>query len=543
MADRFVEGICPGCKYEDARGDQCDGCGHLVNATELIKPRCKVCSTTPIIKASTQFFIDLPKLEPKLREWASSVENGWSSVARAVTKPWLRDGLKQRCITRDLKWGIPVPLDGYRDKVFYVWFDAPLGYVSITKRYTKDYEKWWKPDDTTDVSLYQFMAKDNVPFHAIMFPATLIAANEKHILVKNIMATEYLNYEDTKFSKSRGTGVFGTDARDTGIPADVWRFYLAYIRPESQDSNFNWVDLATKNNSELLNNFGNFVNRSLMFAGNNFNSTVPDMYLRDEDINVLALVQRELNEYLQSLEQAKLRDGLRHLLAISKHGNQYMQSQQPWVKVKGNDDDKKIAGTIIGICCNLSCLLAALLGPFMPNTSRQLRTQLGLDTSSYGYIPETVSILLPAGHKLGKASPLFSKIEDSKIEELRKKYGGKQENGTSSTSKSTSTPTPTPSKAPNNDNINELQAKILKQGLLVRELKAKQDKQIWQPQVQILLQLKKQLADLTESLTNTVNSSTIGDKNNSPTQNGAVDLAALENEIAKQVCCNASLII
>lgn len=522
LADRFVEGICPGCKYEDARGDQCDGCGHLVNATELIKPRCKVCNNTPIIKASTQFFIDLPKLEQNLRDWASSVESGWSSVARAVTKPWLRDGLKQRCITRDLKWGIPVPLDGYRDKVFYVWFDAPLGYVSITKRYTKDYEKWWKPDDNTNVNLYQFMAKDNVPFHAIMFPATLIAANEKHILVKNIMATEYLNYEDTKFSKSRGTGVFGTDARDTGIPADVWRFYLAYIRPESQDSNFNWVDLATKNNSELLNNFGNFVNRSLMFAGNNFNSIVPDMYLRDEDINVLALVQRELNDYLSSLEQAKLRDGLRHLLAISKHGNQYMQSQQPWVKVKGNNDDKKIAGTVIGICCNLSCLLASLLGPFMPNTSRQLRTQLGLDPSLYGFIPEKITILLPAGHKLGKASPLFTKIEDSKIEELRKKYGGKQDNGT----------TNKPTKAPKIDNINDLEAAILKQGLLVRELKAKQDKTIWQPQVQILLQLKKQLADLTESSTKTVNSSTIGDKKN--TQNGVVDTAALEDKIAKQ---------
>lgn len=264
LADRFVEGTCPGCKYEDARGDQCDGCGHLVNATELIKPRCKVCSKTPVVKASTQFFLDLPKIEPDLRNWAASVESGWSTVARSVAKPWLRDGLKPRCITRDLKWGIPVPLDGYRDKVFYVWFDAPLGYVSITKRYTKDYEKWWKPDNA-NVNLYQFMAKDNVPFHAIMFPATLLAANQGHILVRNIMATEYLNYEDTKFSKSRGTGVFGTDARDTGIPADVWRFYLAYIRPESQDSNFNWVDLATKNNSELLNNFGNFVNRFVLF--------------------------------------------------------------------------------------------------------------------------------------------------------------------------------------------------------------------------------------------------------------------------------------
>ncbi|XP_043277078.1 methionine--tRNA ligase, cytoplasmic [Venturia canescens] len=492
LADRFVEGTCPRCKYEDARGDQCDGCGHLVNATELIMPRCKVCNNKPVIKASTQFFLDLPRLEPKLREWAAGVEKGWSTVARAVAKPWLRDGLKPRCITRDLKWGIPVPIDGYRKKVFYVWFDAPLGYISITKRYTKDYELWWKPTEA-NVSLYQFMAKDNVPFHAIMFPASLLAADQGHILVKHIMATEYLNYEDTKFSKSRGIGVFGTDARETGIPADVWRFYLAYIRPESQDSNFNWVDLATKNNSELLNNFGNFVNRALMFAEKNFGSVVPAMTPREEDLTLLALVQRELTLYIATLEQAKLRDGLRYMLAISKHGNQYMQSQQPWVKVKGSDEDKKIAGTVIGICVNIACLLSSLLGPFMPNTSRRLRKQLGLDEVSYGYIPDVVSISLPAGHKIGKPSPLFTKIEDSQVESLRLKYAGKQDsNGTAEKSK-------VAEPATLSLDAGALEDAIAKQGLLVRDLKAKQDKSVWQPEVKILLQLKKQLADLQAS--------------------------------------------
>ncbi|XP_015117336.1 methionine--tRNA ligase, cytoplasmic [Diachasma alloeum] len=525
LADRFVEGTCPGCKYEDARGDQCDGCGHLVNATDLINPRCKVCSKTPVIKASNQFFLDLPKIQPNLKEWASKAEKFWSNVARAVTRPWLRDGLKQRCITRDLKWGIPVPLEGFRDKVFYVWFDAPLGYISITKRYTQEYERWWKPREDTKVDLYQFMAKDNVPFHAIMFPATLLAADQGHTLVKHIMATEYLNYEDTKFSKSRGIGVFGTDARETGIPADVWRFYLTYIRPESQDSNFNWVDLATKNNSELLNNFGNFVNRALTFAVKNFKGVVPEMEIREEDLQVLALVQRELSQYIVAMEQGKFRDGVRHLLAISKHGNQYMQSQQPWVLIKEKGKDRvRAAGTVIGVCCNISCLLSALLGPFMPETSRELRKQLGLDGSTYGYIPDTVSILLPTGHQLGEASPLFSKIEESVVEELRKKYAGKQENGNNGTRAG--------------ESVEELQALIAAQGVKVRELKAKTDKSVWQPEVQILLQLKGKLAKMTESSEGTVNTATIGVEKqvNGPTQNGKneYDIAALEAAIARQ---------
>ncbi|KAI4504802.1 hypothetical protein M0802_000352 [Mischocyttarus mexicanus] len=559
LADRFVEGICPGCKYEDARGDQCDGCGHLVNATELINPRCKMCSSRPIIKKSKQFFLDLPKLEERLKVWSAKVEKGWSAVARVVTKPWLRDGLKPRCITRDLKWGIPVPAEGFENKVFYVWFDAPFGYISITKRYTKEYEQWWKPNGT-DISLCQFMAKDNVPFHTIMFPAYLLATNEDYTLLKHLMAIEYLNYEDTKFSKSRGIGVFGTDARETGIPADVWRFYLAYIRPESQDSNFNWADLATKNNNELLNNLGNFINRALVFTEKFFESKVPPMEPQEDDLTFLALAQRELTSYLTALEQAKLRDGIKYVLAISKHGNQYMQSQQPWVKVKGTDDDKKKAGTIIGICCNLTCLLSALLAPYMPSTSREIRGQLGLDKTRYGYIPDIIMNMLPSGHKIGKASPLFTKIEDQLIEELRKKYSGKQEsNGIQSKTnnvtvsdksseiaanqqgqlvkevicnndKNVQQPSvDVPAKMQNKQadlkqdtdkcdtaknkkieplhtpeqngdtstDINSLEAAIAKQGILVRELKAKEEKSVWQPQVDILLKLKNQLASLT----------------------------------------------
>ncbi|XP_014220044.1 methionine--tRNA ligase, cytoplasmic [Copidosoma floridanum] len=528
LADRFVEGTCPGCKYEDARGDQCDGCGHLINAIELINPRCKVCNSRPTIKASTQLFLDLPKIEKRLQEWAPTVTNGWSAVARSVMKPWLRDGLKQRCITRDLKWGIPVPLDGYRDKVFYVWFDAPIGYISITKKYTKEYEQWWKPKDV-DVDLYQFMAKDNVPFHSIMFPATLFAANQGHTIIKYLMATEYLNYEDTKFSKSRGVGVFGSDARETGIPADVWRFYLAYIRPENMDSNFNWVDLATKNNSELLNNFGNFVNRALMFVEKNFDSKVPEINLQADDLRVLALIQRELTSYVTLLEQAKLRDGLRHVLAISKHGNQYMQYQQPWVKVKGDEEEKKKGATVIGVCCNIACLLSALIAPYMPNTARELRAQLGLTKQNYGYIPEVVTLMLSTGHSIGKPSPLFTKIEDSRVEELRKSYAGRQE----------PTPPPKGTSAPHAD-VATLEASIAKQGDIVRQLKATEEKSVWLPQVEILKKLKQKLADLQSKSKPEISPSiaqTASPNLTTPaTQHNSVpaDVAELESAIAKQ---------
>lgn len=381
LADRFVEGTCPhpGCGYEDARGDQCDGCSKLVNATELINPRCNTCRTTPVIRQSSQFFLDLPKIEPKLRAYLETKDNLWSNNARVITKSWLREGLKPRCITRDLKWGIPVPYKGFENKVFYVWFDAPIGYMSITNNYTDKWEEWWRPTNKKNVNieLFQFMAKDNVPFHSVMFPSTLLAADNGYTIVSHIMATEYLNYEDGKFSKSRGTGVFGNDAKDTGIPSDVWRFYLASSRPEGQDSNFNWTELITRNNSELLNNLGNFINRSLVFCENYFTSIIPTIQLNDDDLNLLALINREICDYVKSMERAKYRDGIKHTLTVSRLGNQYMQMQQPWVLLKGKtDDEKNRAASVIGLCCNIVCLLANLLSPFMPDTVTKIYTQL-----------------------------------------------------------------------------------------------------------------------------------------------------------------------
>lgn len=384
LADRFVEGTCPhpGCGYEDARGDQCDKCGKLVNATNLIRPRCKLCNSAPILRDSRQLFINLPKIEPKLKAWVEATDSGWTNNAKVITRAWLKEGLKSRCITRDLKWGIPVPKEGFESKVFYVWFDAPIGYMSITKRYTKDWLQWWQPKDPkVEVDLYQFMAKDNVPFHSVLFPSTLLGVDQGYTTVKHVMATEYLNYEDGKFSKSRGIGVFGNDAMETGIPADVWRFYLASARPEGQDSAFSWMDLMTRNNSELLNNLGNFINRAMVFCEKNFASTLPEIRLTEPDVMLLALVNREIKGYAASMEKTRMRDGIRHILSISRHGNQYMQSQQPWVLLKGTVEQQQQAGTVIAMSVNLSYLLGILLSPFMPETSRNIFQQLNVQKS------------------------------------------------------------------------------------------------------------------------------------------------------------------
>ncbi|XP_060534947.1 methionine--tRNA ligase, cytoplasmic [Cylas formicarius] len=520
LADRFVEGGCPniGCTYLDARGDQCDGCGKLVNAVELKNPRCKVCGNTPKLTTSNQFFIDLPKLEPLLHHWLKFSSPGWSYNADVITRSWLKEGLKPRCITRDLKWGVPVPIDGYRDKVFYVWFDAPIGYMSITKSYTKDFEKWWKPSKNTEITLYQFMAKDNVPFHSVLFPAMLLGVNKGYLTVSHIWATEYLNYEDGKFSKSRGVGVFGNDARNTGIPSDVWRFYLLSIRPETQDSSFSWIDLVTKNNSELLNNLGNFVNRALVFAKNSFGKQIPNMELTQEDFSLLALCTREFKSYTSSLEKGKLRDGLKYILQISKHGNQYIQVNQPWVLVKGSKTDKSRAGTVVGVCCNLACLIATLIEPYMPDTSANLKRQLNcksfvIDPSN----PEIVN-LLPAGHQLDNPAPLFTKIEPSVVEELRKKFAGKQE-------------TKLPSQT--DVDIGNLEQQIVLQGDKVRLLKSSgADKSVWQPEVQTLLELKKKMETVKKQtkskVMNNTKTETVDGRGND------IEIENLEEKIAKQ---------
>ncbi|OTF70519.1 methionine-tRNA ligase, cytoplasmic-like protein [Euroglyphus maynei] len=493
LADRFVEGACPYCAYEDARGDQCDKCGKLINAIELKMPRCKTCSSAPVVKSSRHLFIDLPKLQPKLEIWLDETlkkENYWSQTAKVITNSWLKEGLKPRCITRDLKWGIPVPLEGYTDKVFYVWFDAPIGYISITAALCPQWEKWWKDPD--NVESYNFLAKDNVTFHAIIFPSTLLATHEKWSMVSHIPAVEYLNYEDSKFSKSRSIGVFGDSVRETGIPSDIWRFYLLYVRPENQDTTFCWNDLMAKNNTELLNNLGNFLNRVLTFLSNNFAATIGDIKLTSSDQELLVQLNRELLIFIDSMNRVKLRDGIKIILNISRIGNQYIQSEKPWTLVKDLSTRER-AHSVLSLGANICLLLSILMEPYMPDTTRQLQEQINFRCNLLPKNHRFVCLLKP-GHKIGKPSPLFKKLEQKEIDIFRKKFAGSNADREKETTNAVQLAKFFESISLKTDK--ELEQMIADQGDKVRRLKAdKAEKKIINDEVQILLKLKSTLAE------------------------------------------------
>ncbi|KAI9829756.1 MAG: putative methionine--tRNA ligase, cytoplasmic protein rar1 [Sarea resinae] len=426
LADRFVEGECPLCHYDDARGDQCDKCGHVLDPFDLIKPRCKIDGATPVARDTTHIHLLLDKLQPAIEEWSakSSEEGAWSRNGRIITESWLKEGLKDRGITRDLKWGTPVPLPGYENKVLYVWFDACIGYVSITANYTKDWEQWWRSPE--DVKLYQFLGKDNVPFHTVIFPGSQIGTGDKWTMLNHLSTTEYLNYENGKFSKSRGVGVFGNNAKDTGVPPDVWRYYLLSNRPETSDTQFEWKAFLAANNSELLNNLGNFVNRLIKFVNSKiYNSVIPDYTAKHadpafaefkSDINTL------LSQYVSELEAVKIRAGLDTAMRISARGNLFLQSNHLDNKLAATTPDH--AAAVVGIGLNLIYLLASLIAPFMPATSTSILDQL---SAPFLFIPDTwTADDLKPGHVIGKAKYLFSSIKPEKEEQWREMYGGSQ---------------------------------------------------------------------------------------------------------------------
>ena len=423
LADRFVEGTCPKCGYEDARGDQCDKCYNLLNATELINPRCKICGSTPIIKKENHLFIDLPKLAPKLKSWIDSASRNWSQNALTMTNGWLRDGLKLRCITRDLKWGISVPRKGYEHKVFYSWFDAPIGYIGITKDLLSDkFKDWWHTPD--NVLLYQFMGKDNIPFHTILFPSFLIGADDNYTLLNQISSTEYLNYEEAKFSKSRGTGVFGDDAMSSGIPADVWRYYLLSNRPESSDTIFTWKSFQEKTNNELLANLGNFVNRTLTFLFRNFDGVVPE--LKKENDNEVLEFQEKVNKKIKFiiplLEKVELRKAINEIMLVSKLGNEFFQKREPWKHKSEDIKDKNHLNNTLYACIELVRKLAILIQPYLPETSAEIFRQLALEQQTYVELDMPIKV----GHKITQPKVLFKKLEDKEIQKFHEIFSGKQ---------------------------------------------------------------------------------------------------------------------
>lgn len=432
LADRFVEGECPLCGYADARGDQCDKCGHLLEPFDLKNPRCKLDGAAPEARATKHVFILLEKLQDQVAEWSkkSNEAGAWSENGVNITNAWLKEGLKSRGITRDLKWGTPVPLPGYDDKVMYVWFDACIGYVSITATYTKEWKQWWHNPD--EVSLYQFMGKDNVPFHTVVFPASQLGTKQNWTMLNHLSTTEYLNYEGGKFSKSRGIGVFGTSAQQTGVAADVWRYFLLMRRPETSDTEFQWDGFIAANNNELVANFGNFVNRILKYVNSaNYDSVVPSRPAKLESTHAdlsaaLETHVKDANEilrrYREEMDAVHLKAGLVCARELSSLGNKLLQDNR--LDNALFNSERARCDAVVNLAVNHVHLLASVIAPYMPATTRAILTQLNTELLT---IPDTWSASsIEGGHKIGKAAHLFKTILPAKEKEWRELFGGSE---------------------------------------------------------------------------------------------------------------------
>lgn len=428
LADRYVEGECPRCHYDDARGDQCDKCGHLLDPFDLVKPHCKLDGATPMRRETKHYHLLLDKLQPEIESWVKqSIEKGiWPKNSRVITESWLKEGLKDRGITRDLKWGVPVPLKGFENKVLYVWFEACIGYPSITANYTPHWKDWWcNPDD---VQLYQFLGKDNVPFHSVIFPGSQIGTREKWTMLHHLNATEYLNYENGKFSKSRGVGVFGNNAKEIGVSPDVWRYFLLKNRPETGDTQFEWRPFVDSNNSELLAKLGNLVNRVIKLVAASYGSTIPEFTVPESFQPNLDEVTTTLRQYIEEMESVHLRAGVQTAMKLAEAGNLLIQANRLDNSLIANEPER--AAAVVGTVLNLIYLLASVFAPYLPATSKSINEQLD---APFAYIPTLEDIkdgwkpvALKPGHKIGKAKYLFSRIDSKKADEWREKFGGSQ---------------------------------------------------------------------------------------------------------------------
>ncbi|KAJ5370167.1 Methionine--tRNA ligase cytoplasmic [Penicillium cataractarum] len=428
LADRYVEGECPRCHYDDARGDQCDKCGHLLDPFDLINPRCKLDGATPVRRETKHIHLLLDKLQPEVEKWSTeAISKGeWPKNSKVITESWLKEGLKDRGITRDLKWGVPVPLEGFENKVLYVWFEACIGYPSITANYTKDWEQWWRNPE--NVQLYQFLGKDNVPFHSVIFPATQMGTRDKWTMLHHLSATEYLNYESGKFSKSRGIGVFGTNAKETGVGPDVWRYYLLKNRPETGDTQFEWRPFVDANNSELLAKLGNLVNRVIKLVNASFGGVIPEFTVPESFRPFEEEVSGLLKQYIEEMESVHLRAGVNTAMRLAEAGNGLIQANRLDNSLIANEPER--AAAVVGSVLNLIHLLASVFAPYMPGTSDSILEQLNapflmipsLEALNDGWKADS----LKAGHKIGKAAYLFSRIDPKKADEWREAFGGSQ---------------------------------------------------------------------------------------------------------------------
>ncbi len=430
LPDRYVEGTCPVCANLEARGDQCERCGSYLNPTELVAPRSKITGKTPELRDTAHLFFPLGTFQQRLEEFVGQSDrlDGWKENVLKYCRSWFREGLQDRAVTRDLAWGVSVPLPGYERKVIYVWFDAVLGYISSTREWAMRHgepdrwKRYWLDSRTKYVA---FIGKDNVVFHCIVFPAMLMAWNdghaEKYVLPANVPANEFLNFEGQKFSKSRGWGIDVQDVLDR-YPADTLRYALAVALPEYRDTDFTWKDFQARNNNELADILGNFVNRTLTFAHRTFGGMVPARGpLQTLDTAMLEILAHTPVTAGEHFERYRFRDGLLDIMNLARAANKYFNDSEPW---KTAASDRARCATAINICLQTARSLAILLSPVIPAASERLWKMLGLageaSTHSWDFAAE---LLLPDDHRLGVPEILFTKIEDTAIEQELQNLG------------------------------------------------------------------------------------------------------------------------
>ena len=408
LADRYIVGKCPHCGNERAYGDQCEACGTSLNATDLIDPVSAITGNKPELKETKHWYLPLDQYEGWLKEWILEEHKEWKPNVYGQCKSWLDNGLQPRAVTRDLDWGVPVPIEGAEGKVLYVWFDAPIGYISATKDLTPEWEKYWKDPETR---MIHFIGKDNIVFHCIIFPARL-KAEGSCILPDNVPANEFLNLEGDKISTSRNWAVWLHEYL-VEFPGkqDVLRYVLTANAPETKDNDFTWKDFQTRNNSELVAIYGNFINRTLVLTQKYFDNRVPERgELTDYDKEVLAEIPQIVERVEKSLETFHFRDALKEAMNLARLGNKYLADTEPWKVIK--TDEERVT-TILNICLQISANLSTLMEPFMPFSSQKLREFMNIDVIDWDKMGDGV---IPAGHELGEAGLLFEKIEDATIQ-------------------------------------------------------------------------------------------------------------------------------
>tara|TARA_R110001583_G_scaffold48013_2_gene150110 strand:+ start:5416 stop:7482 length:2067 start_codon:yes stop_codon:yes gene_type:complete len=419
LADRFVTGTCPKCGNEEAYGDQCENCGTSLNATDLINPKSAITCNVPTLKQTKHWFLPLDKHEAFLRKWIlEGHKNDWKPNVYGQVKSWIDDGLRPRAVTRDLDWGIPVPIEGAEGKVLYVWFDAPIGYISSTKEWAKrtgkDWKPYWKDKDT---QLIHFIGKDNIVFHCIIFPA-MLKAEGSYILPENVPANEFLNLEGNKLSTSKNWAVWLPDYLiDFPNQQDVLRYALTANAPETKDNDFTWKDFQARNNNELVAIFGNFINRVVVLTNNYYKGIVPTPNEFSQiDLETLAEVKAFPNSISSSIERYRFREAQQELMNLARLGNKYLADEEPWKVIKV---DGSRVQTIMYVALQISSALATLSEPFLPFTSSKLKSMLNVTSSAVEMSWNDIStkeILIPVGHQIGEAELLFSKIEDNTIQ-------------------------------------------------------------------------------------------------------------------------------